>query len=61
MELVTTSELVARTSLSRVTLWRYSKKYLDFPKPIVISGLKRWIYIEVFDWLLTHRSSSGEK
>jgi predicted DNA-binding transcriptional regulator AlpA len=60
MDLITTSQLVLRTGLSRVTIWRYGRRYDDFPKPIVIGGIKRWVSQEIDDWLLSHRSNAGE-
>lgn len=56
MDLVTTSELAKRARLSRVTIWRYRRRYSDFPKPIVIGGINRWISDEIDDWFLSHRS-----
>lgn len=54
---ITTSELAKRTGLSKPTLWRYRKRYQDFPKPICIEGssVLRWVSEEVDHWLLAKR------
>jgi predicted DNA-binding transcriptional regulator AlpA len=58
---ITTSELIARTGLSRVTLWRYRKRYPDFPQPIEITGssVLRWVAEEIDEWLLSRRQKRG--
>jgi predicted DNA-binding transcriptional regulator AlpA len=60
MEFQTTTEVSARTGISRVTLWRYSKRFHDFPRPVLIGGVKRWVSKEIDDWLLSHRTNEGE-
>lgn len=55
MMFISTSEFVERTGLSRPTIWRYSKRYPDFPKPVVIGTLKRWVVTEIDGWLFAHR------
>lgn len=57
---ISTNSLVERTGLSKPTIWRYSKRYSDFPKPVIIGTLKRWVCSEIDDWLLAHRSGDGE-
>ncbi len=54
---ISTSELTERTGLSKPTLWRYRKRYPDFPKPICIEGssVLRWVSEEVDAWLLARR------
>lgn len=54
---ITTSELSARTGLSKPTLWRYRKRYSDFPKPISIEGssVLRWVAEEIDEWFLARR------
>jgi predicted DNA-binding transcriptional regulator AlpA len=60
MKLLSTNEVVSMTSTSRTTIWRYSKKYHDFPKPVTIGGVKRWISHELTEWFLLHRSYGVE-
>jgi predicted DNA-binding transcriptional regulator AlpA len=53
---VSTAELVARTGLSKATIWRMRKRHPDFPKPIVLGGtLVRWVTDEIDAWMLSHR------
>jgi predicted DNA-binding transcriptional regulator AlpA len=61
MNLESTTNLVRRTGISRVTLWRYSKRFEDFPKPVIITGTKRFVTKEIDDWLLSHRFNAGER
>ena len=55
---ISTSELAKRTGLSKPTLWRYRKRYSDFPKPICIEGssVLRWVVEEVDAWFLARRA-----
>jgi len=43
-------------SISRSTLWRMTQRE-DFPKPVILMGLKRWRCEELWSWL----SSRQEK
>ena len=63
MNLMTNSELASYLRLSKPTLWRYRKRYPDFPEPIIIkgSGVLRWVADEVNAWLLANRNNEGAK
>lgn len=53
---ISTKELVARTGLSKATIWRYRRRYPDFPKPISIGDtVLRWVVEEIDAWMLAHR------
>lgn len=54
---ISTNELAERTGLSKPTLWRYRKRYADFPKPICIEGssVLLWVGEEVDAWFLARR------
>lgn len=56
---LTTSELAERLGLSKPTLWRYRKRFPDFPKPIEIEGssVLRWVSEEVDSWFLARRKN----
>lgn len=58
---ITTTELVARTGLSKATIWRYRKRYTNFPKPIEINGssVLRWVAEEVDAWMLGCRKEGS--
>jgi predicted DNA-binding transcriptional regulator AlpA len=58
---ISTSELVARTGLSRTTIWRYRKRYAHFPEPITVAGssVLRWVAEEVDSWLLACREGGA--
>ena len=55
---ISNSELAKRTGLSKPTIWRYRKRYADFPKPISIEGssVLRWVSEEVDAWFLARRA-----
>lgn len=57
--IISTTELSKRVSLSKPTLWRYRKRYPDFPRPIVIEGSSslRWVTEEVDAWFLARRKN----
>lgn len=54
---ITTTDLASRTGLSKVTIWRYRKRYRDFPQPIEIEGssVLRWVAEDVDAWMLGRR------
>ena len=54
---ITTTELVERTGLSKPTIWRYRKRFADFPKPICIVGSSslRWVAEEIDQWLMARQ------
>jgi predicted DNA-binding transcriptional regulator AlpA len=43
--------------ISRSTLWRIMR-HEDFPKPVVLMGLKRWRREEVETWLRSRQGSA---
>lgn len=52
MTMITTSKFMARTGLSRATIWRYRKKFPEFPKPVILSpSTIRWIEEDVDRWI----------
>lgn len=55
MILLSTSQLAEKTSLSRVTLWRFRRRFPDFPKPVRLGSNLRWVESEIDDWFLRHR------
>ncbi len=56
MILLTTAQLADRFSISRSSVWRYKRKFRDFPSPILIEDrYPRWIADEVEQWLLSKR------
>ena len=61
MNLMTNSDLASYLRLSKPTLWRYRKRFPDFPKPIVIEGssVLRWVADEVDAWLLARCQCEG--
>ena len=53
---ISTTEFSERTGLSKPTIWRYRKRYSDFPKPICIDDtVLRWVADEVDAWMLSRR------
>jgi len=54
---VTTTEITRRTGLSKPTIWRYRRRFSDFPKPIIVEGSSslRWVAEEVDNWLLSRQ------
>ncbi len=55
---ISTNEVVERTGLSKPTIWRYRRRYSDFPNPISFEGsnVLRWVTEEVDDWFLSRRA-----
>jgi prophage regulatory protein len=52
INIIKLSEVIARTGLSRSTIYRRVKQ-TDFPKPIPLGGNSiGWIELEVQQWLL---------
>ncbi|WP_206237949.1 helix-turn-helix transcriptional regulator [Novosphingobium terrae] len=52
MNLISTRQFVALTGLSRATIWRYRKKFPNFPQPIVLSPSSiRWVEQDVDRWI----------
>lgn len=58
---ITTTALASRTGLSKATIWRYRKRYANFPKPIYIDGssILRWVAEEVDAWMLGCRKEGS--
>lgn len=58
MQLITPEELCRKAKISRTTLWRYRRRFADFPKPILLNGDNpRWVSHEVDQWLLSLRET----
>lgn len=58
--LITTAEFCQTYKVSRVTIWRFRRRYRDFPKPMGINGFNlRWDAGEVADWF-RRRTVAGQ-
>lgn len=56
MQLLSNNDLAKRVQLSKSTLWRFRRRYPDFPKPILINGTRpRWVAEEIDAWFLARR------
>jgi predicted DNA-binding transcriptional regulator AlpA len=58
--LVSTKEAAKRVSISKTTLWRFGRRYEDFPRPIIIGGIKRYVTAELDHWFEAHRATGAE-
>ena len=59
MQLITTIEATERYRLSRSSIWRYRRRYPDFPRPIELNGFHlRWPVEELDVWFSSHRESA---
>jgi len=60
MQLITTHEATERYRLSRSTIWRYRRRYSDFPKPVELNGFHlRWPIAELDAWFSCHRENAS--
>lgn len=55
--LMRTRDLMEFMNISRSTLWRLTQLD-DFPRPVILMGLKRWRQEELESWLSTRRDQS---
>lgn len=57
--LQTVDQVAEKLTVSRATIWRYTRSDPQFPKPIKLSpGCARWRADEVDDWLATRERVS---
>lgn len=50
-------EVAAVLGVSRVSVWRYARRFPDFPKPYRLSnGATRWREAEIEAWLASRRA-----
>jgi len=53
-------DLMEYMNVSRSTLWRMTQRE-DFPKPVILMGLKRWRREELESWLsLRQEQATGQ-
>jgi predicted DNA-binding transcriptional regulator AlpA len=50
VSLMTRSDLMEFLGISPTTLWRLARQ-ADFPRPVLVRGMKRWRRDEVDKWL----------
>jgi len=51
-------DLMEYMNVSRSTLWRMTQRE-DFPKPVLLMGLKRWRRDELESWLSSRQENSA--
>ena len=51
-------DLMEFMKISRSTLWRMMR-HMDFPKPVVLMGLKRWRTEDLESWLRARQENAA--
>lgn len=59
MQCWTIGEVCDALRVSKSTLWRFRRRYPDFPKPIMLNNYPRWVVEEIDAWLLRRRDGEA--
>ncbi len=54
-EPVGAQEIADRASVEKDTIWKWRKRYADFPEPIQLAMGPVWEWCDVAEWVERHR------
>jgi predicted DNA-binding transcriptional regulator AlpA len=55
-QLVTIGDVARQAKVCRTTIWRYRRRFPDFPSPVIFQdNTIRFVQSEINEWMLSHK------